>query len=303
MGAALGVDAAVLDLGGALCVLKVDPITTAAHGAGRLAVLVACNDLAAMGAEPVALLAALLFPAGVSVADVDRVTAEIHATASELDVEVVGGHTEVAPGVSHPLIVMTAVGRPFGERLVTAADARPGHALVLTKAVALEGTSILAHDFAAELAGRVAPEVLDEASGYRADVSVLAESRIAVASGATAMHDPTEGGLLGALWEMAEASDAGFRVEQARIPIRPATRAICAALHVDPLRLIASGALLIACEDAERMVAALRAHGVEAHEIGRITAEGRELVAPDGSVRVVETVDRDELYRLLEAHS
>jgi len=299
--AALGVDAAALALDGWACVLKVDPVTTATAGAGRLAVLVACNDLAAMGAEPVGVLPTLLLPAGVRVSEIDELTAQIDRTARELGIEVLGGHTEVTPGLTTPLVIMTAVGRARPDRLVTAAGARPGDHLVLTKAAALEGTSILAHDFAARLAGRVPEALLAEARAYRQEVSVVPEGLVAAALGATAMHDPTEGGVAGALWELADASGAGFRVLAERIPIRPATRAICAALGLDPLRLMSSGALLIACSDGEQMVQGLTAHGVPATVIGTVTASGGELVGPDGSVRTIHTVERDELYRLLDS--
>ena len=151
--AALGIDAAAIALDpDTACVLTTDPITTAASGAGRLAVHVVCNDLAAMGAEPVGLLATLLFPEGVSAADIGRVTADIDAAARSLNVEVLGGHTEVAPGISAGLVIMTGVGTARRDRLLTAAGARPGDALVLTKAAALEGTHILASDLAARLA-------------------------------------------------------------------------------------------------------------------------------------------------------
>jgi hydrogenase expression/formation protein HypE len=298
--AALGVDAAAVEFDGWACVLKTDPITTASAGAGRLAVLVACNDLAAMGAEPLGVLSTLLFPTGVTAAEIGELAAEIDDAARDLNVEVLGGHTEVAPGLSAPLVVMASVGRARPDRLLTAAGARPGDALVLTKAAALEGTSILAVDFAARLTGRVSEALLDEARAYRREVSVVPEGLAAAELGATAMHDPTEGGIVGALWEMAEASGTGFRVEEARIPVRPATAAICAALNVDPLRLIASGALLVACPDGPAMVRGLAERGVPATVIGEVTAGPRELVHPDGTVRTVETVGRDELYRVLE---
>jgi hydrogenase maturation factor len=132
-------------------------------------------------------------------------------------------------------------------------------------------------------------------------ISVLPEAEIACEVGTVhAMHDPTEGGIVGALWEMAAAAGTGFRVEEARIPVRPATAAICGALGVDPLRLIASGALLVACPDGAAMVRGLGERGVPATVIGEVTAGPCELVRPDGRVTVVETVGRDELYRLLE---
>jgi hydrogenase expression/formation protein HypE len=299
--AALGVDAAAIAVDADwACVLTTDPITTASAGAGRLAVHVVCNDLAVMGAEPIGVLPTLLLPAGVTPSTIARMTDEIDATARQLNVEVLGGHTEIAPGLNAPLVVMCGVGKARRDRIVTAAGARPGNALVLTKAAGLEGSHILANDFASHLTG-LSAAVLAEARGYAAELSVLPEARLALELGVTAMHDPTEAGVVGALWEMAEASGCGFRVEIGRIPIRAPTRAICALLGADPLRLIASGALLIACRDGAAMVQGLRDSGIQAVQIGAMTQQrhGRRLVHESGQVEEIERLERDELYRLL----
>jgi hydrogenase expression/formation protein HypE len=301
--AALGVDAAAIAIDADwTCVLTTDPITTASTGAGRLAVHVVCNDLAAMGAEPVGVLATLLFPDGVAASAIAELAQEIDATARELNVEVLGGHTEIAPTVNTPLAVMTGVGKARRDRLFTAAGAQPGDALVLTKAAGLEGSHILANDLRSELVGGVPEALLKEARGYAAELSVVPEARLAVDLGATAMHDPTEGGIVGAAWEMGEASGCGFRIEVDTIAVRPPTRAICDALGVDPLRLIASGALLVACRDGPTMVRGLLERNIPAAQIGRMTTAnlGRHLVHPDGRVESVQNLDRDELYRILE---
>ncbi len=299
IGAALGVDAAAVAIDADwACVLTTDPITTAASGAGRLAVHVVCNDLAAMGAEPLGVLATLLFPDGIAPAAIGEITAEIDATARELNVEVLGGHTEVAPGLSAPIVVMSGVGKARRDRLLTAGGARPGDALVLTKAAGLEGSHILATDFSSRLAS-VPAALLAEARGYSAELSVLPEARLAVDLGATAMHDPTEGGIIGASWEMAEASGCGFRIDVERIDVRPATQAICDELGVDPLRLIASGALLIACRDGPHMVRGLVNAGIPAVQIGEMTESGRRLVHGDGRSETIDHLDTDEIYRFL----
>lgn len=319
--AQLGVDAAALALNGGpdggagrgrnddgggeeLCVLTTDPITTAAAGAGRLAVHVVCNDLAAMGAEPIGLLATLLFPAGTFPHTIAELTADIDAAAKRLNVEVLGGHTEIAPNVNAPLVVMCGVGRARRDRLLTAAGARPGDAVVLTKAAALEGTHILAADLAPRL-GNVPTPLLELAASYAEELSVVPEALAAVGLGATAMHDPTEGGVVGALWEMAEASGCGFRISVSKMTVREPTRAICRELGLDPLRLIASGALLIACQDAGRLLRGLQEKGIEAAEIGAMTPleAGRTLVHPDGREEPATAVTRDELYRILEQFS
>jgi hydrogenase expression/formation protein HypE len=300
IGARLGIDAAAISLApDEACVLTTDPITTATAGAGRLAVHVVCNDLAVMGAEPVGVLATLLFPAGINAQAIQQLASEIDATARELNVEVLGGHTEIAPGLSAPLAVLTGVGKARRDQLVTAGGARPGDAIVLTKAAALEGSHILASDLAHRLS-HVPSKLLDEARGYASELSVVPDARAALELGAKAMHDPTEAGVVGALWEMAEASSCGFRVEVARIPVREATRAICEALLVDPLRLIASGALLIACADGDAMVRGLVDRGIRASALGTFTESGRVLVYADNREENVERLDRDELYRVLE---
>lgn len=301
--AGLGIDAAALAIDADwACVLTTDPITTAVSGAGRLGVHVVCNDLAAMGAEPVGILATLLFPAGVTASRIAELTAEIDHTARELNVEVLGGHTEIAPALVAPLVVMTGVGRARRDAVLTAAGARPGDALVLTKAAALEGTHILAVDLRARLEGRVSGALLHEAQGYGRELSVVPEARLAVGLGATAMHDPTESGIVGAAWEMAEASGMGFRIDADRVPVRGATRAICAELGVDPLRLIASGALLIACRDGAAMVRGLAQGSIAATVIGEVTQAGRQLIRSDGTIEEIEGLDRDELYRVLETN-
>lgn len=300
VGAALGIDAAAVAIDADwACVLTTDPITTAAAGAGRLAVHVVCNDLATMGAEPLGLLATLLFPAGTTPSAIAEMAAQIDATARALNVEVLGGHTEIAPGLSAPMIVMSGVGRARRDRLLTAGGAQPGDALVMTKAAGLEGSHILATDFAERLSG-VSAALLQDARGYAAELSVVPEARLAVNFGATAMHDPTEGGIVGALWEMAEASGCGFHIEVERIVVRAATQTVCAAVGVDPLRLIASGALLIACRDGPALVRGLRDQNIAAAEIGHMTETGRQLVYPDNHVEEITHPDRDEMYRLLD---
>jgi hydrogenase expression/formation protein HypE len=302
--AALGIDAAVIALDAEwACVLTCDPITTATSGAGRLAVHVVCNDLAAMGAEPLGLLATLLFPAGVVPEEIARIVDDIDATARALNVEVLGGHTEVAPGITARLVVMTGVGKVRRERVLTAGGGRPGDALVLTRAAGLEGTHVLASDLSHRLLGMGVPAaVVEEARGYADELSVVADARVAVELGATAMHDPTEGGVVGAAWEMAEASGCGFVIHSGAIPVRTPTLEICAALGVDPLRLIASGALLIACPDGDAMVTGLAAHGITAAYIGQLTPPdaSRRLIHADGRADVVDSIGRDELYRVLE---
>ncbi len=278
--------------------LSSDPITAAGARAGWLGLHVACNDVAANGAAPVAVLLTILAPEGAPARAVAAVMRDAHRAARELGVEIVGGHTEVTPGLPRLLLALTAVGRVPRGRLLTSAGARPGDALILTKAAGLEGTAVLAHDLADTLRGRVPAAALRRARGFLREISVVPDALAAASAGATALHDVTEGGVLGAVHEMVTASGVGCVVRADAIPVRAETRAICAALGLDPLRLLGSGALLVATPDGAGLVDALAARGIPATVIGRARPRrrGRRRLTPAGPVRL-GPVARDELYR------
>ena len=275
VGPAYGEDAAAIDLTGAESTLVVaaDPLSLAADSVGELAVHVACNDVAASGADPRWLTHTLFLPDD----DPDRrqtVAEQVDATARDLGVAIVGGHTEVLPSLERPLCSMTALGTT--DRFVSSGGADPGDRLLLTKGAGIEATAILATDFREECAeAGVSAATLDAAAGFLDEVSVVPDAA-AARDAATAMHDPTEGGLLTALVETASASEAVLAVERDRVPVRPETEACCAALGVDPLATFGSGALLAAVppERVAEATDALAAAGIAVGEIGEVRAAG-----------------------------
>ena len=275
VGPAYGEDAAAVDLTGAESTLVVaaDPLSLAADSVGELAVHVACNDVAASGADPRWLTHTLFLPDD----DPDRrqtVAEQVDATARDLGVAIVGGHTEVLPSLERPLCSMTALGTT--DRFVSSGGADPGDRLLLTKGAGIEATAILATDFRDECAeAGVSAATLDAAAGFLDEVSVVPDAA-AARDAATAMHDPTEGGLLTALVETASASEAVLAVERDRVPVRPETEACCAALGVDPLATFGSGALLAAVppERVAEATDALAAAGIAVGEIGEVRAAG-----------------------------
>lgn len=298
--AGIGEDSAIIDFGDWVCVLSTDPITGATANAGWLAVHVSCNDVASNGAEPVGVLVTLLLAEDSQENDLRGLMAQVNQAASELEIEVLGGHTEVTPGLPHTIISSTAVGKAPKDRYVTSTGARPGDYLVLTKSAGLEGTSILATDFADRLRGQMSDEALARAQGFGREISVVREGVAAPGLGATAMHDATEGGVLGAIHEMVTSGGLGVEVWADAVPVREETREICRIFGVDPLKLISSGAMLIACPDGAKMVSGLTRLGVQAGVIGRIADNGRWVLSK-GSRRELEPSYRDELWRILEA--
>lgn len=192
------------------------------------------------------------------------------------------------------MITSAAVIAKAGERgILTTGGMKEGDSIVLSKWACLEGTAIIANDFADRLDG-ISQAELEEARGYMSYVSVVREGLYAYANGAHAMHDVTEGGVFGAAWEMSEASGVGIEIDAAKVPLKPATQKICAALGLDPFRLLSSGAMLIACPDGEALVNGLMQMGINAAVIGRAGGKGvrtanGDMIAPPGA---------DELYKL-----
>jgi len=300
LGAGVGEDCAAIAFGEDACVLSTDPITAAGSQLGRLAVQVSLNDVAASGAEPLGVLLTVLAPPDATAEDIGKVVREAAKEAAAQGLQIIGGHTEVTDAVRRMVLSCTAVGRVKRGALIRTAGARAGDALVMTKQAGLEGTAILAQDAPHRLHEALTERELEEARALSGRLSVLPEGRAAAQAGATAMHDATEGGVLGAAWEMAEASGLGLCLRIDDIPVRPVTRKLCAALAIDPLRLISSGVMLIAHPDGEALCAALREHGIEAAVIGELTATPERILLRGG--REEEPLlppDGDEIYRAL----
>jgi hydrogenase maturation factor len=307
VGPAIGEDSAIIDLGGFYLVVHSDPITGAVASVDWLSVHVADNDVAVRGARPRWFLPVILLPEGSSLDLVDSITSQIDTALRELEAMVIGGHSEYTPGLDRPIISMTALGLVEKDKLVLTSGARLGDYVVMTKSAAVEGTSILAIDFEEELSGRGVPRwVLEKAKRYSKMISVVREAlELAEERYATSMHDPTEGGLIGGLTEVAYASKKTIEVWENLIPIAEETRIICRALKVDPLKLISSGVLIATIPEGrvEEALGRLKGVGVEATVMGRVKEYNGsllELHRLDGSVERFEKVHvGDELMRIV----
>ncbi|WP_253738675.1 AIR synthase family protein [Halohasta salina] len=299
-GAAYGEDAAAIDLGEETLVVSSDPISLAAEAAGTLGVNVACNDIAAAGADPEFLTNVVFLP-DEDPETVATLTDQLDTAADELGVTIVGGHTEYVPALSRPLLSLTAFGRT--DRHVPTGGAEPGDKLLLTKGAAIEATGIIATDFAEDLrAASVDDATIERAAGFFDEISILEDSR-AIREIATGMHDPTEGGVVTGLVELAAAAGVDAVVDRAAVPVRSETAAVCEAMGVDPLRVFGSGALLAAVPagEAEAARSRLADRGIEGAVIGELTAPAdpqQGALVLDGE-RIVDG-GRDELYPFWE---
>jgi hydrogenase maturation factor len=304
VGPRVGEDAAVLDMGDRYLVATTDPITFVTEDLGWYALVVNANDLAVRGAVPRWFLATCLLPEGrTTEAEVTTLFAQLGAACQSQRVALVGGHTEVTPGLDRPIVVGTMLGEVDKARLVTTGGARPGDVLVLTKGVPVEGTSIIARVRAAELRARGYDDAwLARAQGTLARLSIVPEARLAAdLVPVHAMHDPTEGGVATALWEMADAAEVGLVVEAERIPVLAEGAALCREFGLDPLGTIASGALLLALAptDAGILLHALAREGIDAAFIGRVVPRAAGVILTrGGQPGPLPRFDQDEITRL-----
>ncbi|MBI3911702.1 MAG: AIR synthase [Armatimonadetes bacterium] len=308
VGAGIGVDAAVIDFSPWPLVAKSDPITFATDEIGWYAVHVNANDVAVMGGTPRWFLATLLIPQGAPVSLPEEIFIQVADACRALRVDLVGGHTEITAGLPRPIVVGHMLGEVVNRRVVTSAGARPRDALLLARGIPIEATALLARECgdALRAAGLTEADVARAAAFLRdPGISVVAEARLALERArVTAMHDPTEGGLATGLRELAMAASVGLRVYELRILVPDLSARICAALSLDPLGCIASGALLLTChpDDAPSLLAAYQEQGVPAAQIGEVLPadQGLRIVRKEGTETDLPAFPRDEIARLFE---
>ncbi|NLZ52898.1 MAG: AIR synthase [Thermoanaerobacteraceae bacterium] len=295
----LGEDSSIIDFGDKVAVLSTDPITGADIHSSHLAVYVSCNDIAACGAEPIGILVTLLLPVGSDECILKELMEGVHEAASKIGIEVLGGHSEITSAVVKPIISATAIGLADKDNFVTSSRAKPGDDIIVTKFLGLEGSAILASDFEGFLTGKVSDKTIINAQGFIDKISVIEEGILAAKVGVSAMHDITEGGLLGACFEVAEASGVGIEIYQDLLPILPETKEICRAFGINPLGLISSGSMLICTPKGDEVVQALKARKIPATIIGKVTSHGKFMVGSSGK-RPIIPFERDELIRAIE---
>jgi len=304
VGPSAGIDGAVLDLGDKSLIVSMDPITGAVERIGWLAVNVNANDVATFGVDPVFLFSCIMLPENADRKLVETISTQMNAASKDLGIAIVGGHCEITPGLTNPIVVGCTMGLTEKGRYVTAGGAKPRDKLILTKSAGIEGTAIIATDREQTLKKTMSATMLQAAKNFYTQISVVKDALTAYqTSGVHAMHDPTEGGIAGGIHEIADASNVGAKVFEEAIPVQPETAKICSYFQIDPLQLISSGALLISAEakSANEIVRHLKLERIQASVIGEFTenAEHRVLMQKGGAQEALLRPLSDNLWTAL----
>lgn len=299
LGAGVGEDCAALKLEpGEVFVISTDPITGTVKDVGTLAVQVTVNDLASSGAEPVGVMLTVLLPEEITEEDIKEMMSQVEEACAKVNIQVMGGHTEVTKAVNQPVISVAGVGKAREGRLISTAGAKAGQDILVTKWIGIEGTSIIAKEKEKELRTRFSADFVDTAKGFDQYLSVLPEAGIAVDFGVSAMHDVTEGGIYGALWELAEASGVGLEIDLKAVPIRQETVEVCEYFGLNPYYLISSGCMLMASDRGHDLARELQKAGISAAVIGKAVEGKARRILNGEEESFLERPKTDELYKI-----
>lgn len=304
-GPGVGRDAALIRVGRHVIAATTDPITGTVSRIGSYVLHICANDIATFGIEPRWFLATILLPENSDESLLQDIMTSMHKAAEDLNVSIIGGHTEITSGLPRPLVIGFMLGIAGHRGYVTSTAAQPGNILILTKGVGIEGTAILAAERAAQLRVKLGRSIVDRAQQFIDRLSVVPEALKAMALKAvTAMHDPTEGGVANGLHEIADASGVGFVVQRKGLVIHEETQQICQIFDINPLNLIASGAMIMAVKSnkVKELIQALEQAGISVSIIGHLVKDAsiRNIVEPDGSETRLQHTSEDALWAALE---
>jgi hydrogenase maturation factor len=231
----------MIDFGNEVCVLTTDPVTAAQENIGHIGVHICCNDIASAGVKPIGIMVTILAPLSSRLEDIGQVMGEVNEACAKLQIDVLGGHTEITSSVNRMVLSITAIGKGKKEQIVTTGGAKIGDDIIVTGYAGLEGTGILSRSYKDYLITKLPSEIIDSGENMVKSISVVDVGILAGQFGVNAMHDATEGGILGAIWEVAVASNKGMYIYEENIPIKEETLTICNALNINPYRLYQAG--------------------------------------------------------------
>lgn len=300
-GAAVGEDCAMMKFAeDEVFVLTTNPILGAEVSIGMPSVYRVANNLASSGAEPIGVMSTVLLPDNFEESELRELIKQLEESAAALNIEIIGGHTEVMSAVREPVISITGIGKVKKDSRLQTGGACPGQDVVLSKWIGIEGTAVLAKRKKKELRARFSEAFVEQAQGFLQYISVVPEAAVAVKSDVSAMHDVSECGIFGALWELAEASGVGLDIDLKKIPVRQETIEICEVFDVNPYFMPSGGAMLMTADNGHNLVRQLEAQRIPAMVIGKVTEGNDRIVRNEEEVRYLEPPRPEYQYNFYE---
>lgn len=305
IGPGIGIDSAIMRSKDEFIVATTDPITAAPKLLGTLSVYITTNDLIACGSLPKWFLPTILLPKNATTELLTKIVEDMNKAAKELNMSIVGGHTEVTPYLDLPIIISTAIGTT--NKFITAANVKPGDVLVMTKSAGMEGTAVIAYEYDNKLLKmKMTKNEIKLAKKMIFNTSIYLEGKILFnkfKEKINALHDPTEGGVFTAVYEMAEASNMGVKLYKNRIPVDPITQKITEKMKLNPYYLLSSGSLLISTdkETANKIKKEMKTHNIICEIIGEFTEETIEReIYDNGHVYKLIKREKDEIWKIFK---
>lgn len=298
-GAGIGTDCAVLSFGkGYDTVLSTTPVTAPPEDLGTYAVHMALNNIAVSGAEPVGVMLAIILPEATEETELRTMMERAEDACRISNVEIVGGHTEVLPGITKPIMTVTGVGKRHSGQADFRLEVKAGQDIVISKWIGLEGTVRLARERRKELCTRYPVRMVEEAAAYDRYLSVIPEAATAMKSGVCRMHDVSRGGVFGALWELAEEAGVGLEIDLKKIPVKQETIEICEFFELNPYELLSGGCLIMTADNGEDLVSALKRENIPAVIVGRTTDGNDRVIYNEDEKRYLDRPKTDQIYSI-----
>lgn len=260
-------------------------------------ILKCANNLAADGADPMAVMIALILPEDLEEPQLKAMMAAAKEQCKELSIAISGGQTRVSAAVSMPVAVVTGYGRILADRLHSVGAAKPGQDVVISKWIGLQGTALVAKRNKEQLLGRYPAYFVEEACGFDRYLSIIPEAATAIKSGVCAMHDASEGGIFATLWELAEGAGVGLNIDLKKLPLRQETVEVCELCNVNPYELLSGGCLVMTADDGQALVQALEEAGIPATIVGKVTDSKDRILVNEDEIRYMDKPKQDEIYR------
>ncbi|MCR5108647.1 MAG: AIR synthase family protein [Lachnospiraceae bacterium] len=281
-------------------VMTTDTVTGDIKDIGIFAVNKAVNNIAVSGALVIGIMLAMILPEGSDEGDIKKIMSQADLLCKELNVDIIGGHTEVSGSVKEPVITVTGIGSVKKNRLLGKKRTVPGDDVVITKWIGIEGTVIMVNEREDELLKRFSAPFIDTARGFSGFLSVLKDAEAVKDLEVHSMHDASTGGIFSALWETAGAAGCGIRVDLKSIPVKQETIEISEYFGISPYEMLSGGAMVITCANGTDVVRALGENGINAAIVGKITDDNDRIVFNGEEKRFLEPPRGDEIYKVIK---